>query len=235
MCPRAPVYVAVVVRQRLCCSTVSISCFSPSPAVPATPSAGCAPTLPALAEQNRLDQSVSLQHRGLLRLPPTSTLTSARPPNRSLGANPGDDHVQQPSDLPFQQQMQQQQHHQGVPISSTAQALPPSRGNRVTSGETVSTSVSASTTDQGPPGQDTLTAIKLGKRARPSSVSAPRLEKWPDFPTPFQAFARAAPLEAPAGLLPPSRRFLGYIHQVCFSVGRKSRHSELQIFALNAS
>lgn len=58
-------------------------------------------------------------------------------------------------------------------------------------------------------------AVAAQAKSRPeASPSSPRLEKWPGFPCPSKAFARAAPIENPKGLLPPSPDFLGFIHQV---------------------
>ena len=56
------------------------------------------------------------------------------------------------------------------------------------------------------------------KPTGPSSIAEtplPRLEEWPCFPSPATAFAPAAPVESPKGLMPPSHRLLRYIHQVC--------------------
>lgn len=57
-------------------------------------------------------------------------------------------------------------------------------------------------------------AAALAPELERASPSSPRLEKWPGFPSPSMAFARAAPMETPKGLLPPSPYVLRFIHQV---------------------
>lgn len=57
-------------------------------------------------------------------------------------------------------------------------------------------------------------AAALAATQPEASPSSPRLERWPGFPSPSKAFARAAPMENPKGLLPPSPDVLRFIHQV---------------------
>lgn len=57
--------------------------------------------------------------------------------------------------------------------------------------------------------------VEAAAEAQPeASPSSPRLEEWPGFPCPSKAFARAAAIENPKGLLPPSPDVLRFIHQV---------------------
>ncbi|CAM9532022.1 unnamed protein product, partial [Hapterophycus canaliculatus] len=51
-------------------------------------------------------------------------------------------------------------------------------------------------------------------RRKPASPMSPRLEEWRGFPSPAMAFARAAPVENPKGVLPPSPHVLRFIHQM---------------------
>lgn len=59
-----------------------------------------------------------------------------------------------------------------------------------------------------------LAAGVFGAQRKPASPTSPRLEEWPGFPSPSVAFARAAPVENPKGVLPPSPQVLRFIHQV---------------------
>ena len=69
----------------------------------------------------------------------------------------------------------------------------------------------ASTPAAGTPGDPPV--APLGN----ASPFSPKLEKWPGFPCPSKAFARATPVENPKGVLPPSQRLLRYIHLVGWS------------------
>ena len=64
-------------------------------------------------------------------------------------------------------------------------------------------------------GMAVAAAAAAPAEARPvASPSSPRLELWPGFPCPSKVFARAAPMENPKGVLPPSPDVLRFIHQV---------------------
>lgn len=80
--------------------------------------------------------------------------------------------------------------------------------------KTITATPLVATTDcgDGGGGDDGVGAGAVGRCANRHSL--PRLEEWPGFPRPDHVFARSAPAEAQAGVLPPSKRLLGLIHQV---------------------
>lgn len=67
--------------------------------------------------------------------------------------------------------------------------------------------------------EGTMAAAVAAVEPKPASLSHPRLEEWPGFPCPSKAFARAAPMENPKGVLPPSPQVLRFIHQVGCAIG----------------
>lgn len=150
--------------------------------------------------QIRYDQAVSLQHRGLLRYPLTSNIAPlrGRARTRQQGLEARED-VNAPGEDEVQTESGRKLIHGEVSDA---------KGAEVTS-NTTAASASA---------EGTVAGTEGSSRNRRASVRQPYREPWPDFLAPSQAYARAAPLENPKGLLPPSPRLLSYIHQVRLSM-----------------
>eukprot|EP00752_Nemacystus_decipiens_P003642 g3356.t1 len=188
----------------------------------------------------RLEHAVSMQHRGLLRYPlaveplpppppppPPQPSTVSRPAAR--GRDEGDETPASPSSL-----------RPTAPAADGSEASMAADGRMraggdggdgsddmaVAAGEGDIAGAAESEDDESDE-EDTLEPAAgedpsplspseaAPVEARPAaSPSSPRLEKWPGFPCPSEAFARAAPVENPKGVLPPSPDVLRFIHQV---------------------
>lgn len=204
--------------------------------------------------QFRMEHSVAMQNRGLLRHPFAVLPSSSPPPSPPRGASPieeGDNNTEPPAPtnasriktpgaaLSTEEHVDpgNDGHYSGNHMPVAAQSgedsglyerdeppvgNPPNRGENTV------------------PSESTAAAARLGAAGmvaamrKPASPTAPRLEEWPGFPSPSTAFARAAPMENPKGVLPPSPHVLRFIHQVgasgeCERCKEMCTHKDLEI------